>query len=63
MEQIKGIVLPSPTVFLEDGRVHEKLMRELTEWFIACGVDASERSRQGEERLADLKGVSRSHEH
>ena len=40
MDQIRGIVLPSPTVFLEDGRVDEKLMRELTDWFIACGVHA-----------------------
>jgi dihydrodipicolinate synthase/N-acetylneuraminate lyase len=40
MEQVRGIVLPSPTVFLEDGKVDEKLMRELTDWFIACGVHA-----------------------
>src|SRR6476660_7518984 len=40
IEQIRGIVLPSPTVFLEDGSVDEKLMRELTDWFIACGVHA-----------------------
>jgi dihydrodipicolinate synthase/N-acetylneuraminate lyase len=40
MEQIRGIVLPAPTVFLEDGRVDEKLMRELTDWFIDCGVHA-----------------------
>src|SRR6266545_3859687 len=40
MEQIRGIVLPSPTVFLEDGRVDEKLMRELTDWFIDCDVHA-----------------------
>ena len=40
MEQVRGIVLPSPTVFLDDGRVDEKLMRELTEWFVACGVHA-----------------------
>ena len=40
IEQIRGIVLPSPTVFLEDGSVDEKLMRELTEWFVACGVHA-----------------------
>jgi len=40
MEQVRGIVLPSPTVFLDDGRVDEKLMRELTDWFIACGVHA-----------------------
>jgi dihydrodipicolinate synthase/N-acetylneuraminate lyase len=40
MEQVRGIVLPSPTVFLEDGRVDEKLMRELTDWFIDCGVHA-----------------------
>ena len=40
MEQVRGIVLPSPTVFLEDGRVDEKLMRELTDWFVACGVHA-----------------------
>jgi len=40
IEQIRGIVLPSPTVFLEDGSVDEKLMRELTDWFVACGVHA-----------------------
>jgi dihydrodipicolinate synthase/N-acetylneuraminate lyase len=40
MEQVRGIVVPSPTVFLEDGRVDEKLMRELTDWFVACGVHA-----------------------
>jgi dihydrodipicolinate synthase/N-acetylneuraminate lyase len=40
MEEVRGIVLPSPTVFLEDGRVDEKLMRELTDWFIDCGVHA-----------------------
>ena len=39
-EQVRGIVLPSPTVFLEDGRVDERLMRELTDWFLACGVHA-----------------------
>lgn len=38
--RIRGIVLPAPTVFLEDGRVDEKLMRELTEFFVACGVQA-----------------------
>ena len=40
MEQVRGVVLPSPTVFREDGRVDEKLMRELTDWFVACGVHA-----------------------
>lgn len=39
-ERIRGIVLPAPTVFLEDGRVDEKLMQELTEFFIASGVHA-----------------------
>ena len=39
-DKIRGIVLPLPTVFLEDGRVDEKLMRELTDWFVACGVHA-----------------------
>ena len=38
--EVRGIVLPSPTVFLEDGSVDEKLMRELTDWFVACGVHA-----------------------
>jgi 2-dehydro-3-deoxy-D-pentonate aldolase len=40
MEQIRGIVLPSPTVFLDDGRVDEKLMNELTDWYLVCGVQA-----------------------
>lgn len=30
-ENFRGIVLPTPTVFLDDGRVDEKLMSELTE--------------------------------
>lgn len=37
-EKIRGIVLPLPTVFLEDGRVDEDLMRELTEFYIGAGV-------------------------
>lgn len=37
---IRGIVLPAPTVFKADGSVDEKLMCELTEWFIASGVHA-----------------------
>ncbi len=40
MESIRGIVLPAPTVFLEDGRVDESLMRDLTEYYVACGVHA-----------------------
>lgn len=40
VEQIRGIVLPCPTVFLEDGSVDEKLMRALTDWYLACGVHA-----------------------
>jgi dihydrodipicolinate synthase/N-acetylneuraminate lyase len=39
-EKIRGIVLPMPTVFLDDGRVDEKLMRELTDFFLASGVHA-----------------------
>jgi dihydrodipicolinate synthase/N-acetylneuraminate lyase len=37
-EKIRGIVLPLSTVFLEDGRVDEDLMRELTEFYIRAGV-------------------------
>jgi dihydrodipicolinate synthase/N-acetylneuraminate lyase len=40
IKEVRGIVLPSPTVFLEDGRVDEKLMEELTDWYLACGVHA-----------------------
>jgi dihydrodipicolinate synthase/N-acetylneuraminate lyase len=40
MEQVRGIVLPSPTVFLADGQVDDKLMRELTDWYLECGVHA-----------------------
>ena len=40
MKEVRGVVLPSPTVFREDGRVDEPLMRELTEWFVASGVQA-----------------------
>lgn len=39
-EKIRGIVLPAPTVFLEDGHIDEPLMRELTEFFIASGAHA-----------------------
>lgn len=39
-DRIRGIVLPTPTVFREDGSVDEKMMRELTEWFVASGVHA-----------------------
>lgn len=39
-EKIRGIVLPLPTVFLDDGRVDEDLMRELTEFYIIAGVHA-----------------------
>ena len=37
-DTFRGIVLPLPTVFLEDGRVDEELMRELTEFYITAGV-------------------------
>jgi len=40
MKEVRGVVLPSPTVFREDGSVDEPLMRELTDWFVACGVHA-----------------------
>ena len=40
MTQIRGIVLPTPTVFKLDGSVDEKLMDELTEWFVGCGAHA-----------------------
>ena len=40
MKEVRGVVLPSPTVFREDGRIDEPLMRELTDWFVASGVQA-----------------------
>jgi hypothetical protein len=40
MKEVRGVVLPSPTVFRADGSVDEPLMRELTDWFVACGVHA-----------------------
>jgi dihydrodipicolinate synthase/N-acetylneuraminate lyase len=40
MEKIRGIVLPSPTVFVDDGRIDDRLMQELTDWYLACGVHA-----------------------
>ena len=40
MEKVRGIVLPSPTVFLDDGRIDDRLMQELTDWYLACGVHA-----------------------
>jgi 2-dehydro-3-deoxy-D-pentonate aldolase len=40
IKEVRGMVLPSPTVFLGDGRVDETLMEELTDWYLACGVHA-----------------------
>lgn len=40
MKEVRGVVLPSPTVFRADGSVDEPLMRELTDWFVGCGVHA-----------------------
>lgn len=40
MKEVRGVVLPTPTVFRDDGSVDEPVMRELTEWFVSCGVQA-----------------------
>lgn len=38
MEDVRGMLLPVPTVFLEDGSVDDALMRDLTEYYIEAGV-------------------------
>lgn len=40
MKSIRGMVLPLPTVFEEDGRIDERLMEELTDYYVAAGVQA-----------------------
>ncbi len=40
MKSIRGMVLPLPTVFEEDGRIDEPLMAQLTDYYIAAGVQA-----------------------
>lgn len=40
MKGVRGMLLPVPTVFLEDGSVDDGLMRELTEYYIEAGVQA-----------------------
>ena len=40
MKNVRGMLLPMPTVFLDDGSVDEDLMRELTEYYINAGVQA-----------------------
>ncbi len=38
MDNVRGMLLPMPTVFLEDGSVDEPLMRELADYYIEAGV-------------------------
>ncbi len=40
MDEIRGMVLPIPTLFLDDGRFDERLLCDLTEFYIASGVHA-----------------------
>lgn len=40
MNSIRGLVLPLPTVFDEDGRVDDALMETLTDYYIEAGVNA-----------------------
>lgn len=40
MNVIRGMVLPLPTVFLEDGSVDERLMCELTDYYISAGSES-----------------------
>lgn len=40
MKSIRGMVLPIPTVFEEDGRIDEPLMERLTDYYIESGVNA-----------------------
>jgi 4-hydroxy-tetrahydrodipicolinate synthase len=40
MKNVRGMLLPMPTVFLDDGSIDESLMRELTEYYINAGVQA-----------------------
>ena len=37
---IKGIVMPMPTPFLEDGEVDERMFEELIDFYLASGVQA-----------------------
>lgn len=40
MDAIRGMLLPMPTVFEEDGRIDDRLMRELADYYVAAGVNA-----------------------
>lgn len=40
MQSMRGMILPMPTVFLEDGRVDDALMETLTDYYIDAGVNA-----------------------
>lgn len=40
MQSIRGMLLPIPTVFEEDGRIDQKLMEELVDYYVDAGVNA-----------------------
>ena len=40
MQAIRGMLLPVPTVFEEDGRIDAKLMEELVDYYVDAGVNA-----------------------
>lgn len=39
MKDMRGMLLPLPTVFLENGTVDERLMRDLVDYYIGAGVN------------------------
>ncbi len=40
MQDIRGMLLPIPTVFEDDGRIDERLMQDLVDYYVDAGVDA-----------------------
>lgn len=40
MQAIRGMLLPLPTVFEDDGRIDERLMQDLVDYYIDAGVNA-----------------------
>ena len=40
MKDVRGMFMPLPTVFEEDGSVDDRLMRDLVDYYIDTGVNA-----------------------
>lgn len=40
MESIRGLILPLPTVFDDEGRVDEPVLRQMIEYYVGTGVNA-----------------------